>query len=276
MTILIKCSLCGTEIQRRSSNHKYCGVCSKIARKKYLGKFKDYHSQYWEKSKVARVCVVCGQEYKSVKESQTCSPACRGKLKTLNYSEILTCLICGKKFKRTSSNIKNGRNKTCSLECRSKRHSNLMQDKKHWNWQDAKVKKTCIICGKEFKVYERKNRSHPTCSYKCKYVLISRNMSGENHYLWRGGWQWYRGENWLSQRKKALIRDNYQCQECGKTQGQELEEVQRELSVHHIVPFRFFNDHKEANRLENLLSLCNACHYKQESHRWLSLEEVKA
>lgn len=35
-----------------------------------------------------------------------------------------------------------------------------------------------------------------------------------------------------------------------------------ELSVHHIVPFISFDDYLEANKLDNLVSVCEPCHRK--------------
>ena len=68
----------------------------------------------------------------------------------------------------------------------------------------------------------------------------------------------YYGPNWRAQRRKARKRDNYTCQVCGITE----EEYGQELSVHHITPFVFFESYLEANRLENLLSVCEICHRK--------------
>lgn len=56
------------------------------------------------------------------------------------------------------------------------------------------------------------------------------------------------------QRIKALERDDWTCQNCGAN----LSDVQPE--VHHKKPVRDFANPKEANRLENLTSLCAPCH----------------
>ena len=46
------------------------------------------------------------------------------------------------------------------------------------------------------------------------------------------------------------------------------------MIVHHIVPFRFFeNDHEKANKIDNLTCLCHNCHAKQESHHWHEVPE---
>ncbi len=70
------------------------------------------------------------------------------------------------------------------------------------------------------------------------------------------------GPNWEQQRALALERDEYRCRRCG-VQGT----PERPLHVHHIRPFRTFGyvpgeneAYREANRLENLITLCSRCH----------------
>ena len=239
-------------------------------REKYLKEWKknnpDYHKNYWQASKKERVCIICGNGFMSAREATTCSPKCRGKLKTLNYSTMLCCVVCGKEFKRGNAAVKNGRDKTCSVECMGKRHSKLMGGKNHWNWRDAKKEFKCIVCGEIFKRY-KKDGGRKTCSMECKYIYIAKALSGENHYLWAGGHYSYRGAEWQKIRRFILKRDNYICQGCGKSTEDEIVKNNRELSVHHIIPFRFFGEeHKKANRPENLITLCNACHRKEENN----------
>lgn len=97
------------------------------------------------------------------------------------------------------------------------------------------------------------------------YYTESEMFSGENSGTWAGGDINYYGPNWLSQRKKARERDNFTCQDCGITE----EQYGRELSVHHIVPFRKFNgDLEKANQLANLIILCEyPCHRKRHSKK---------
>ncbi len=72
------------------------------------------------------------------------------------------------------------------------------------------------------------------------------------------------GPNWQQQRKLALARDGHRCRTCGASEGM--------LHVHHIRPFREFaylpgqNDHYlVANELDNLITLCPACHRQAEA-----------
>ncbi len=75
-----------------------------------------------------------------------------------------------------------------------------------------------------------------------------------------------RGPNWAEQRDKARQRDGFRCQGCGAP-----ERPNRQHDVHHLRPFREFgylpgqNTHyREANRLDNLITLCPTCHRQAE------------
>jgi DEAD/DEAH box helicase domain-containing protein len=67
------------------------------------------------------------------------------------------------------------------------------------------------------------------------------------------------GPGWPRQRQAARERDNYTCQNCG------LREEGRTLEVHHKIPFRAFEHPNEANRLDNLVTLCPTCHRRAEA-----------
>jgi DEAD/DEAH box helicase domain-containing protein len=84
------------------------------------------------------------------------------------------------------------------------------------------------------------------------------------------------GPNWQQQRKIVLARDGNRCRTCGATgqdpSGFAKPEGSVTLHVHHIRPFRDFNyiprqnDHyKEANQIENLITLCPSCHKQAEA-----------
>jgi predicted HNH restriction endonuclease len=101
------------------------------------------------------------------------------------------------------------------------------------------------------------------CSQECmgKYWEEYRVFAGENNGNYIGSYdkhKKYYGENWRKQRREARKRDNYKCVMCGITE----EEYGMELSVHHIIPFVAFDDYREANKLSNLISVCESCHRK--------------
>ncbi len=76
--------------------------------------------------------------------------------------------------------------------------------------------------------------------------------------LWRNDPIDY-GPNWSVQRQAARQRDEYRCQVCS------LPEQGRSHEVHHRTPFRTFPSYVQANRLENLITLCPACHQRVET-----------
>jgi DEAD/DEAH box helicase domain-containing protein len=75
------------------------------------------------------------------------------------------------------------------------------------------------------------------------------------------------GPNWSRIRDRVRARDGYTCQVCGA------EESLRQHDVHHKIPFRSFmrtsppeEAREQANRLENLVTLCPSCHKKAEEN----------
>jgi len=69
------------------------------------------------------------------------------------------------------------------------------------------------------------------------------------------------GPGWNRLREAVRKRDGYRCQVCGvsETNG-------RQHDVHHRVPFRSFTAPADANRMENLVTLCPSCHRKVEQN----------
>jgi 5-methylcytosine-specific restriction endonuclease McrA len=59
----------------------------------------------------------------------------------------------------------------------------------------------------------------------------------------------------MAQKRKARARDDRTCQHCGAPGS----------DVHHIRPFRFFTDYREANELTNLITLCKPCHRRADA-----------
>ncbi|HEY5903141.1 MAG TPA: Zn-binding domain-containing protein, partial [Anaerolineales bacterium] len=68
------------------------------------------------------------------------------------------------------------------------------------------------------------------------------------------------GPEWPKLRDRVRLRDNYTCQVCGTR------EDGRQHDVHHKTPFRAFVSRAEANRMENLTTLCPSCHHKAEQN----------
>ncbi len=76
--------------------------------------------------------------------------------------------------------------------------------------------------------------------------------------VWRSSVNDY-GKDWKRITAEVRARDGYACQVCG------LPESGRAHDVHHKTPFRAFASAAEANRLENLITLCPPCHRRAET-----------
>jgi DEAD/DEAH box helicase domain-containing protein len=79
------------------------------------------------------------------------------------------------------------------------------------------------------------------------------------------------GPNWPAQRNAARARDAFRCRQCGRA---EISGPGRQHDVHHIIPFRSFgyipglnDNYLQANDLDNLQTLCRACHSRAETAR---------
>jgi DEAD/DEAH box helicase domain-containing protein len=68
------------------------------------------------------------------------------------------------------------------------------------------------------------------------------------------------GPGWDSLRMAIRIRDQYTCQVCGTS------ETGKAHHVHHKIPFRQFLSLQEANRPDNLITLCPNCHQQAETN----------
>lgn len=91
----------------------------------------------------------------------------------------------------------------------------------------------------------------------------SRILAGDEHPLfnnWSSRGEY--GKEFNPELKELILeRDDYICQECGKTQQEAKDEYNRSLCVHHI-------DYRKDNNLENnLISLCSSCHAKTNFNR---------
>jgi DEAD/DEAH box helicase domain-containing protein len=69
------------------------------------------------------------------------------------------------------------------------------------------------------------------------------------------------GPGWNKLREAVRRRDGYRCQVCGIS-----ETPDRQHDVHHKLPFRTFTSAVEANRMENLITLCPSCHRSAEQN----------
>jgi len=193
----------------------------------------------------------CKSEWQSDRHSGEDHPNYKGGKTT--YS----CANCGKTFEKYPAQLKNTDRPFCSKSCNDE----------YWDGRPRpdlrkRVDVPCAHCGDM--IEKRPSRvervENVYCSRECADAGHSENMRGEGNPKWSGGTVNYYGPNWGEQREKARQRDDYTCQRCGIQKP----ENGSEITVHHKTPIREFDDYEQANRLENLISLCRSCHGKVE------------
>jgi hypothetical protein len=171
-------------------------------------------------------------------------------------------------------------------------------------WQKERHERECEICGQVYEIVPHQKEISSCCSKECR-IEKTRRITGEDRYNFktesyecqqcgdsverspsmiydksrvfcdsrcfdeyrRNGYEQYYGHNWNQQRRKALKRDQYRCQACGKTAA----DLYREPDVHHIKPIgKFKREYDEpkwwelANELKNLITFCPPCHREWE------------
>jgi hypothetical protein len=252
------------------------------------------HPQYTERKIIE--CDNCGEEFKQIRSSNKryCSEECYHKDRR-HERTTLQCKNCDKKFKAMNWELDD--RKYCSIQCamddrddkcievkctkcnnilqviqsKYEKQENFFCDQQcyheyytgtnHPNYQ-TRYTINCDHCNTKFNAIEAFIGKNNFCSIECQHKWQSENRNGENHPSYKGGPTKFRGEKWYIQRKKALERDNYKCQRCGKTQEQIIDSDHQftRPDVHHIIPFRRFDKPIEANKLQNLICLCKTCH----------------
>jgi|SRR5215207_4005738 len=276
--ILATCTVCEKGFRHHHSKAgKFCShACYRVAQRRgaYRGSI--------EQSSRLRSCHHCGDVVaRSPSRKRTgeysdkifCSRACYDASRSdVRKARDIACERCGSSF--TPVGGKSPR--FCSDVC----------------WKAAKKAKpvNCINCGCLFtglKWFPSRQRfsgtnGNKTCSDACHLEWISRNpdrkkriskaFRGSNHPNWQGGkarinHRSNRGSNWKEQREKALRRDGFQCVECGLSNDDCRVRYGRSLDVDHVEPFHNFTDHKSANKLSNLRSVCVSCHMVAEHKR---------
>lgn len=119
----------------------------------------------------------------------------------------------------------------------------------------------CAWCGSDFSRRRYATTGIRFCDNECRGNWMSDTLTGENHHNWIGGVRRDYGPGW-DDKKKASVRDrdNNQCADCGMSNEEHIKQYQCQLHVHHITPARSFDDPKERNSMDNLVTLCCECH----------------
>lgn len=75
---------------------------------------------------------------------------------------------------------------------------------------------------------------------------------------------------WSDRRELVLARDDRECRFCGMTENEHLDEHDRSLDVHHVIP----REDGGTDRTKNLVTLCRSCHQTLESLHGQAMSEV--
>jgi hypothetical protein len=159
------------------------------------------------------------------------------------------CEECGEVFESYSYRNR----KFCSRKCLGKYTTGEGADNQNWK---PDIVLSCEMCGEDFEVPPKRQEEARFCSYNCANEWKSKEYKGENHHRWKDSVdRLYYGRKWEDIRENVIERDNSKCQACGSGD---------DISIHHITPFRDFDDIEKANSMENLISLCRSCHTRVE------------
>lgn len=161
---------------------------------------------------------------------------------TWGQGESRRCPVCDKAYYVPPSRLAKGRGSFCSRECSSTGRSTILR---------------CVICDKDF---HRQNNAiqddRNYCSHACYGAGRSKFLAGENATAYIDGRSMkYGSREWKIARAAAKERDGGACQDCGKKEGR--------IDVHHIREIKEFELRAEADKLENLVTLCRRCHEKR-------------
>lgn len=161
------------------------------------------------------------------------------------------CSVCNKKLYRRPYQLKT-KYPFCSFKC----YGEWQKIYRKGQNTKPKIQVRCFTCGKVKNIYPHLvNQSHHFCNRQCVAKWKSVYQSGEKNPAWLGGHKQYRGNNWKQQSQLVLNRDNKKCQKCNEI---------RNLVVHHVKPYHCFSTYVEANKLDNLITLCRKCHGLEE------------
>jgi len=266
------CQECGTGFFAKKSriakgHGRFCSrLCSNSWRAREMV---GPRAANWKGGKVERICIVCGKHFfahrcnvkaglglycsrecKNIAQRGSNHPGWKGGPVTR------TCAVCGHGFLVDVAKTRSGRGRYCSQGCFGVAESG----RNNPYWKGGERARECLYCKQKF--FAQCSEVNRGGGLYCSRACYGNAVSGSNSPRWKGGPFPY-GAGWTEQRRRARNRDNDTCQLCGITKA----ELGRELSVHHIRPFRESADHS----LENLICLCGEseghfCHRYAEHH----------
>lgn len=186
------------------------------------------------------------------REKKFCGRDCHYEFK--RSSQV--CPKCGKEFKVAKSH--SDRRNFCSKECY---HKDKRENAKEYPGifeQGHQGYITKYWQGKEFSKEHKQKISNALSGINRSDEYIENNLSGESHWNWQGGISYKKYPNDFNPKLKREIRKTtcFRCQNCGKTQEQNLKVSDKKLEVHHI------DEDKKNSSKSNLVALCTECHAK--------------
>lgn len=271
-------SLAITELECNQCGEPYEVLKVRAERSNFCSTECQYNSQgdHWEGDDnprwaeyVTLECVRCGDEYEVVPAREDTSRFCSRECFHASISENrsgenspsweggkveLQCDECGSDFKVRPVRTETAR--FCSRECKDKWQKKGMTGEANPNWNGGLEEQTCEQCSEKYHVKPSEAETSRFCSQQCHAKWQSENWRGEDAPAWKGGGYRYYGSSWQPQREEVIKRDGGECVICGDS----------EIDAHHIIPFRRFGieNHKEANKLSNLICLCQEHHAEWE------------
>lgn len=275
--VTVQCSYCGSELERTQHRTERCDefFCDDECKGQWQSEnLTGEDSPIY--SSIDVPCSNCGDTISKTpstlqnNEHAFCDKQCHDDWQRENYPTgeehhgytcvETSCEQCDSLLELKPHEVQRSKRNFCDTSC----YLDWMSDagEEHPNWK-GKAERDCANCGVTVKrrpsIAEMTERSF--CSAECNREWKRENWVGENSPGWKGGWERYYGPNWNTQRRKARKNDDYTCQGCGLTQEEHLDQWKERLHVHHIVPFRDHESYEEANRVDNLVTLCRNCHH---------------
>lgn len=105
------------------------------------------------------------------------------------------------------------------------------------------------------KNFESYNAAKRKAGLKCYADYTGDYKSASNNY----------GPNWNQIRASVFDIHNHQCLNCGINRDENFELFGKDMTVHHVVPYKEFKCRKIANHKSNLTPLCHSCHAQMEA-----------
>ena len=213
-------------------------------------------------SKIKKICSICNNEFFSYESQKRifCSRKCLGKWQSTNRigkdhpafkGGKGRCVDCKKEL----SNYRAIRCKSCNVKYLHKtgRLNNIGANSSFY--KDGRSLKIYFCkCGKEICLNNALYGSKMchSCAFK-----------KENHWNWLGGISKlpYSFEFDTELKESIRRRDNYECQNCGMTEEEQLIVLGQTLTIHHI-------DYEKTNCKEtNLITTCLSCNIRANFNR---------